>query len=265
MIPALWKKEWKSNYKILLLFAAVLTLYTVIIIMMFDPKLGDSLNLMMQSMPQLFAAFGMAAPGNTLLDFLINYLYGFLYVLFPLVFMLLLANRLLIRYTDRGSLACLLATPAKRATLAGNQILVAFAMLLALLACLTALEIAVCELLFPGELDIPALLLVNAGLLGLYVFLIGLCMCCACVFNESRWALGVSGGLCIVFVLVQMLAQAGEQLEALNYATPMTLFAPEKIAAGGAAGLWGMAALFLMGIALACTGAAVFSKKDLSI
>lgn len=265
MIPALWKKEWKSNYKILLIFAAVLTMYTSMIVMMFDPKLGDSLNLMMESMPQLFAAFGMASPGNTLLDFLINYLYGFLYILFPLVLILLLANRLLIRYTDRGSMAYLLAAPVKRTALAWNQLLVAFAMLFVLLAYLTALEITVCESMFPGELDIPSLLLVNAGLLGLYVFFTGLVLCCACVFNESKWALGASSGLCIAFVLVQMLSQAGDQFEALQYATPLTLFAPEKIIAGEAAGLWGAAALYLAGIALACAGTAAFSKKDLSI
>lgn len=265
MIPALWKKEWKSNYKILLIFAAVLALYTSMITMMFDPKLGDSLNLMMESMPQLFAAFGMASPGKTLLDFLINYLYGFLYVLFPLVLILFLANRLLVRYTDRGSMAYLLATPVKRAALAWNQLLVAFTMLLALLVYLTVLEVIVCEMLFPGELDLRALLLVNLGLLGLYIFFTGLVLCCACVFNESRWALGVSSGLCIVFVLVQMLSQAGDQFEALQYLTPLTLFAPEKIMAGEAAGLWGAAALYAAGIALAFAGAAVFSKKDLSI
>lgn len=261
----LWKKEWKSNYKILLIFAAVLTMYTSMIVSMFDPELGESLNLMKESMPGLFAAFNMSSPGTTLLDFLLNYLYGFLFVVFPLVFLLILANKLLIRYTDRGSMAYLLGTPVKRAKLAWNQILTAFTMLFSLLAYLTLLEIAVSQMLFPDELDIPKLLLVNLGLLGLYVFLIGVCMGCACIFSESRWATGVSSGLCIVFVLVEMLSQVGEKFEALQYATPLTLFAPEKIAAGDAAGLWAMAALYLVGIALACAGVAVFSKKDMSI
>ena len=38
-------------------------------------------------------------------------LYGFLLVVFPMVFLILLANRLLTRYLDRGSIAFLLATP----------------------------------------------------------------------------------------------------------------------------------------------------------
>ncbi|MEG1742074.1 MAG: ABC transporter permease, partial [Acetivibrio sp.] len=76
MNRTLFKKEWKSNYKILLLFMAVLTMYAWMIISMFDPKLGESLEEMAASMPQLFAAFGMMEAGTTLLEFISNYLYG---------------------------------------------------------------------------------------------------------------------------------------------------------------------------------------------
>ena len=51
----LLKKEFKSNFKILLIFALVLTMYGAIIVSMFDPKLVDSLNSMVESMPQMFA------------------------------------------------------------------------------------------------------------------------------------------------------------------------------------------------------------------
>ena len=102
MSSVLFGRECRANYKIWLIFAAVLTMYSAVIVSMFDPKLGESLNLMAQSMPELFAAFGMASPGVTMLDFLVNYLYGFLYLVFPLVLVLLLVNRLLARYLERG-------------------------------------------------------------------------------------------------------------------------------------------------------------------
>ena len=51
----LFKREWKSNYKIFLIFIAIMTLYESIIVAMYDPKLGESLNMMAESMPQLFA------------------------------------------------------------------------------------------------------------------------------------------------------------------------------------------------------------------
>ena len=79
----LLKKEIKSNYKILLIFIGVLTLYSSMIISMFDPKLGESLKQMAESMPGLFSAFKMSDPGSTMIEFISNYLYGFLFIVFP--------------------------------------------------------------------------------------------------------------------------------------------------------------------------------------
>lgn len=133
MSGTLLKRELKINGKLLALFLAVLTLYGGMITSMFDPKLGESLKAMADSMPDLFSAFGMNQSGATLTEFLSNYLYGFLLVVFPMVFLILLANRLLTRYLDRGSIAFLLATPNRRSKLALTQ---AFVMVL-LLFCLT--------------------------------------------------------------------------------------------------------------------------------
>ena len=79
----LFRKELKSNYIMLLIFLGVLSMYSYMITLMFDPKLGDSLNTMAESMPELFAAFGMADAGTTLLEFVTNYLYGMLFIAFP--------------------------------------------------------------------------------------------------------------------------------------------------------------------------------------
>ncbi len=51
----LLRREIRANYKILLIFCAVFTLYGAVIVGMFDPKLGESLNAMAASMPELFA------------------------------------------------------------------------------------------------------------------------------------------------------------------------------------------------------------------
>ena len=66
----LLRRELRANYKMILLFTAVITLYSTVIIAMYDPKLGASLNMMAESMPELFAAFGMtnAAVSYTHLD-----------------------------------------------------------------------------------------------------------------------------------------------------------------------------------------------------
>ena len=108
------KKEIRSNWVLLVIFLGVLSLYSVMITMMFDPKLGDSLNMMAESMPQMFAAFGWQIIGTTLLEFITGYLYGILLVAFPGVYIIILSNRLVAKYVDNGSMAYLLAVPQKR-------------------------------------------------------------------------------------------------------------------------------------------------------
>ena len=100
----LYCREMKANFILFLIFAGVLTMYSVMIVMMFDPKLGDSLRMMSESMPEIFAAFGMADVGTTLLEFVAGYLYGMLFVAFPGVFIIILAGRLVAKYVDHGSM-----------------------------------------------------------------------------------------------------------------------------------------------------------------
>ena len=61
----LLKKEIKSNWLQLIIFLAVLTMYGVMVTMMYEPELGESLKMMAESMPEIFAAFGMAEVGET--------------------------------------------------------------------------------------------------------------------------------------------------------------------------------------------------------
>ena len=264
MIFSLYKKELRANYKLALLFTAVLTLYIAVIITMFDPKLGESLNLMMESMPQLFAAFGMAAPGTTLLSFLANYLYGFLLVVLPMVLFILLAIRLVVRYVDRRSMACLLAAPHSRAALISTQgaVLLTFAALLWLYV--TALILLLCRLIFPGELDVAGLLTLNCGLFGLFVFFGGLAFFASCCFNETGRAAMVGAGLPVLFLLIQMLAQAGDKWEKLKYCTPLTLFDPMALIAGDG-GTGGILILYGVGCILFAAGGFFFCRRDIPV
>lgn len=121
---------------------------------MFEPKLINSLNSMVQSMPKMFALFGMNNFSNNLTDFLIDYLYSFLLIIFPLVFIVLLVNRLIIRYIDKGSIAYLFASPNSRIKIITTQIVSAFINIFILNLYITILYIAVSESMFKMELDI---------------------------------------------------------------------------------------------------------------
>lgn len=265
MNRALFAKEMRSCAFVAVLIAAVLALYVVMIVSMFDPSLGESLTLMMQSMPELFSAFGMSKPSTTLLDFLLNYLYGFLLTAFPLVLVLILVNKLVVRYLDRGTMAYLLATPVSRVRIACTLAGVLVSMLVLLLAVMWMFEVGSSEFLFLGELDGMGLLRANAGLLGLWLAMAGLCFLSACLFSNASLALWAGGGMCILSFLVQMVSQVGDKFEYLKYATPLTLFDAYGLAANDTQAWIGAVVLYGVAAALFVVGVVVFSRRDLNI
>lgn len=263
--PTLFRKELKSNYILLLIFLAVLTMYATMIIAMFDPKLGDSLRAMSESMPQLFSAFGMADVGTTLLEFITGYLYGMLFIAFPGVFIIILSNRLVAKYVDNGSMAYLLSVPSKRSRLARTQAFFMITCLFLLALYVTVLILACSELLFPGELETAAYLRVSFGHCGVLIFFGGLGFFCTCFFNESRHCTGTVSAIVIYSILVQMISQAGDKFEKVKYATPLTLFDMDGLAASDAGAWAGCLTLYLIGIIGYIAGITFFGKKNLSI
>lgn len=256
-------KEWKANYKLLLLFAAVLSLYITVVIAMFDPKLGESLNLMAQSMPQIFAAFGMLEVGATLLEFIANYLYGFLLVVFPTVFIILTTRRLMANYVDKGSMAYLLSSGNQRSKIAVTQAVNLIFYLFLLTAYITFLSITVSNIMFKGQLDIKKFFIINIGVLGLYVLLSGLCFMLGCCFDDTKYSIGIGSGLIVFFILLQMISQVGEKFEMLKYFTPLTLFDCNKLILGQ--GAWQIAVLYGAGIGMYIFGIWIFCKRDICV
>lgn len=169
----LYKREMKGSVKLLLIFGAVITLYVTIIITMYEPEMMATLDSFYEVMPEMMAAVGMKAGATTLIGFMISYLYGFILLVFPMVFCILRGNGLIARYVDRGSMAALVAAPVRRSTIACTQMSVLVSSIVLLLGYATVLEYAVAQSSFPGELPPDQLLAVNAGLLCLHLFLGG--------------------------------------------------------------------------------------------
>lgn len=111
----------KGSLRCLAVLAAVITMYVTIIISMYDPELMATLDGFVELMPELMAAVGMDSGANNLLEFMISYLYGFILLIFPMVFAILRGNGLVAKYVDEGSMAALIAAPVRRTTVALTQ------------------------------------------------------------------------------------------------------------------------------------------------
>ena len=265
MSMVLFKREWKSNYKIFLIFIAIMRLDYSLIVEMYDPKLGESLNMMAESMPQLFAAFGMMDPGLTLLDFLTNYLYGFILIIIPLVYIMIMCHRLMARYIDKGSMAYLLATPHKRSDIFITQLCVLLSGIMGLIVYSVVLILGCSSMMFNESIDIVKFLITNVGLLGVHFFFASFCYLTACSFNEVKLSIGIGAGVGVISILIQMLSQVSDRIEFLKYFTPLTLFDAKGLQAYDQQALLCMAGLFALAVICIVIGCMNFSKRDLPL
>lgn len=260
----LYKREMKKSLLTLGIFAAIMTLYVTVIIGMYDPDMMDSLDQWTELLPQIMAAVGMTAGATTLLGFMSSYLYGFILLLIPMVFVILRSNSLVAKYVDNNSMVVLTAAPVKRRTIALTQMKTLVTGLFLLIFFATVLEIA-CASQFPGELDIPKLILLNAGLFCLQLCIGGICFLASCLFNETKYSIAVGAGIPALMYILQALSNTGESAENVKYFTFFTLFDPNGLIAGEAGAIAGMIILFAGAIALFIAAIEVFARKDLHI
>lgn len=261
----LYKREMKGSIKMLIIFGAIISLYVAIIISMYDPEMMASLDQFYELMPEVMSAVGMSAGATSLIGFMISYLYGFIFLLFPMLFCILRGNGLLAKYADKGSMVTLLAAPVKRRTVAITQMSVLISGILLLMIYSTGLEIFVAEANFPGELVISELIKLNAALICLHLFIGGVCFLASCIFSDTKYSIAFGAGVPALMYVLQMLANAGEKAEAAKYFTFFTLFNANGIVAGESNAIIGAVVLAIGAVILYVTGITVFCKKDLHI
>jgi ABC-2 type transport system permease protein len=263
--PILFKQGMKESWRLLFIFGAVLAMYFIIIIYMFDPKLSHVFDEYAKAMPQMMSMFGMKSTSGSLIEFLASYLYGFIIPVLPMVFAILCANRLIARHVDRGSMSYLLSAPVKRVSVAVTQAMVLVTGIVLLVAFSTVLGIVTSEFLFKGDLDKEGFIMINIGALSMLLFIAGICFICSCIFSDAKKAAALGAGIPSLMYIIQMLANAGEKFEDLKYATFFTLFDPDGIIKEDTFAYVQIVILFAGALLLFAAAVIVFRKKDLHI
>ena len=150
----LFGRSLRSLLPLVSAIAVVLAFYIGTVVYLYDPEVSESLQLMQEAMPELFAVFGMANPSDSLCDFLLNYLYGFMFAGALVLMAAYMAQRLVVGPAKDGSLAWLLASPHSRFRLAFTLMAAEAVAIVVVVAFLWVSEVVFCELLFPGDLGV---------------------------------------------------------------------------------------------------------------
>jgi len=262
----LLKQSVRSNYKLLLIFAVVLTVYMVMIVGMYDPEVSKTVEQLLGMLPDgMMDAFGFRMQDQTLTGFVASYMFGFLLLVVPLIYTIAAGNRIMAGSMENGSMAYLIGTPNSRLKIAYTQAVFLAGSLAVLFVYSAAVGVAACEIMFPGQLRIGTFLYMCLGAYLLQFAIGGMIYYKSCTADDLRHSLIYGTGIGFGFYLVHMLANMGGDLDILKYATIFSLFDSERILAADELGYVFMAVLAVIGLVFYTVGILVFRKRDLSI
>lgn len=266
MNKTLFLTNLKSNRTLFVIMNLVLLMYSSIMIYMFDPETSNSINAMMEMLPKGFAlAFGFDDIAITLTSHIGSYLYGFIFIVFPMIFTVIVANSLVAKHVDRGSMAYLIATPNSRKTIIWTQAMSLITMLIGLFVIQTILGILTSEMMFKGLLEVGAYIKINLITLLVFGVVSGIGFLGSCIFDESSRSLSMGISFPVAFLLIKMLSGASPDLSFLKYFTPYTLIDINQIMNNSSYTLWTSVALIVASILLYFGAVMIFDKRSLNI
>jgi len=117
----IFKQTLKANYKLWIIFTAILCVMSTVTIAVFDPKMISTMMDFIKDTPMADLAGDQFAGMTSLLGMLSQQFYQMLAVILPMIYIIITSNSLVAEQVDRGSMAYLLSTPIKRATVVRTQ------------------------------------------------------------------------------------------------------------------------------------------------
>lgn len=229
----MFKMTLKKNWPLLFLFFGVLTMYTAVMISMYSPTDMEAITSMLSLAPEnLMKAMGFSGLFTDLTGYLASWLYGLLMLGFPMVYCIILGNKLVAKTVDNGSFAYLLSTPNSRVKIIFTQGVYALFSVAVLFAAVFGSGVFICAAVFPGLLDIGAYFSLNLTTMLLNMSVIMICFFFSCLFNETKMSLGFGAGIPIAFLLMNMLGGVSADAEILKRISLYGLYDPVKLVQG---------------------------------
>ncbi len=229
MSLTLLKTTLKKNWMLLFIFFGVLTMYMSVMISMYDPEDMSAIVSMLDLFPKgLMNAMSFSVE-TELTAYLGSWLYGLLMIAFPMIYSILLANKLVAKLVDNGSFAYLLSTPNSRVKLVITQGFYALSSVAVLFIALFGLGVAVSSAAFPGLLRVGAFFALNVTTMLVNMVALMISFFCSCLFNEAKLSTGFGAGIPILFLLLKMISGASKDLGFLKNFTIYGIYDPVEV------------------------------------
>jgi len=262
----LFKNTLKRNYAIAISILAILIMYLSIINTMYDPAQETTFKDMLDMLPQgLVAAMGFSNIGSDLTSFLVHYYYGFIIFMFPMIYFITVANRLIAQHVDNGSMSFYLSTPITRIKIAVTQAVYLILSILFMHSIIAILGIIISEATFPGMLDVSVFIKINIGATFLIIALSSFSFFCSCLFNRANKSIAFGAAVPLTFFAMNMLSNISDKYSIISNLTIFSIFDIDKIMQGELSVVLVVFIFSLIASVFYIGGIYVFSKKDLPI
>ncbi len=266
MNKTLYKANARANWGILLFISLMMLMYMSVAITMFNPENADTIEGMLKMLPEgMIKAFGFQNLGTDLTGYLANYLYGFIFITFPVIYTAIVSNKLIAKHVDSGSMAYLLTTPNTRIKIASTQAFYLISNIAVIFIFNVIIGIILCEAMFKGLLNINKFLALNWITFLVIIVVSGIGFFFSCFFNDTKNSLAFGGGIPILFLVIKMLTGISDSLDWIRYLTIYSFINIDKILTNNTYVI--SSSLILIGISVILYYASIiiFNRKSLSI
>lgn len=197
-------------------------------------------------------------------------------LLLPIIYMIMVANNLIVGQVDTGSMAYVLSTSTKRNQVTFTQTCFLIGSL-AIMFVLTTITSIICYFIADVEtsLNVGKLVLINLGAFLVLFAMSGINFFTSCWYDRSKKSMAIGGGLSMFFLVATMLGLFGspvipsviriEALNNFNFVSIISLFDVVSILHGELDFIWKLFILVVIGVVGYIGGAIKFKKKDLPL
>lgn len=256
----IYRQTLKSNLKLWLIFTIVTSALLMILIAVFEPTTISGVVDMIKD-----TAIADMLKNTSFLGMMASTFYTLHGVILPLVYIIITANGLVAAKVDRGSMAYLLSTPARRSTIVITQAVYLITALAAMFAVVTLVGVMSIHLFHHSmDVDMSDFLLLNLGLFLLMFATSGISFFFSCLFNLAKNSIALGAGIPIAFFVFELMASVNEDLEVFKYVSLNTLFDKDAILSGEGYLIFFLMLVFI-GLVLYGLGIQVFKQKDLPL
>lgn len=210
--------------------------------------------------------------GNILVSIIF---YPIVAVLLPLVYVVIVGNKMFASQIDNGSMAFILSTPIKRSKIALTQMIFMILSLVTMFLITTGVDVVLTKTI-DNSLTLDKIILLNLGLLLFSLAMGSLTYMFSAIFNYSKHSLAFGGGFSLLFFISKILGLFGsdlflnmgvgiEPMAFFNKITMISLYNTSSILDDSTDYILHFTFLTLISITCYTLGVIWFTKKDIPV